>query len=139
MNPELDIRQLVIDLGVATAGEVVVGQRTEVIDNDYQIVVRSISGTANPKWLFDDFTFSFLVIGSDRSKQAIVDQKIWQLHDALLGLGRQVYGNNSYQQFNIETTPNFIGLSQDNAKPQYIMTMTINRQIQVATGNRLPL
>lgn len=142
-TPELDLRQIILDISATDGWElspsqVIVGRfQDDFFGHPYQIVIRSVDSDVNPKWQFDDFTFAILVLGAFEGSAAEVADVSWAIHNALVGRDT-VYldsGNRSYQQFNSVIVPSNGGDTPE-GRPFYIQRIRINRQILVDEGNR---
>lgn len=106
----------------------------------YQIAIVSIGGTSNPKYNFDNFNFAVMVQGSHPSDEGVVANMCTLLHDNIIGHDTVYFRDNevSYQQFNSTSQPRSVGVTPEN-KPLYTFQFSVNRQIHVNYGNRIPI
>lgn len=150
-TPELDLRNIILDISTAnawglTASQVKVGGFTDdFYGAPFQVVVKTVLSDMNPKWQFDNFTIIVLVYGfNEKSKQDVANAS-WAIHNALVGSDTiyitndgELEPNRCYVNWGSNVAPSDSGSSAA-GRPLYIARITVNRQILVDENNRKAL
>lgn len=117
-----------------------VGALVEDVDlhpsaNGVQAALKKTIGSANSKWLRDQWSLDVNAIGSDRSKYRDTETLITNIVHTLLGHPTIYIGDVAYLQFNATFLPRFIGY-YEGSKPLFNSTLTIVAEGLVNKFNR---
>lgn len=106
------------------ASQIVVGslQKFSQSRSGYQVILKEVSGTANPRWLRDEWTVAIQVIGDDRGKYMECEQKLIDITYTLIGSNTVYIGDRAYLQFTSNQLPQFVG-HMDNSRPVFSSTI----------------
>lgn len=120
--------------------QIFVGALIEDVDlhssaNGVQVALKKMIGSANSKWLRDQWTLEINAIGSNREKYRDTETLITNVVYTLLGHPTIYIGDTAYLQFNATFLPRFVGY-YEGSKPLFNSTMTVVAEGLVDKFNR---
>lgn len=120
--------------------QVFIGALIEDVDlhpscDGVQIALKKLIGSANSKWLRDQWTLEINAIGSNRSKYQATETLIYNTVHTLLGHSTIRIGDTAYVQFNATFLPRFVGY-YEGSKPLFNATLTVVAEGLVDKFNR---
>lgn len=88
------------------------------VNQDVLVRVRLLATVPNAKWLRDEVSVAFSVMGADRSKYVQTQDLSYSIFNTLLASNRVENDDHVYFQFGANSGPRFVGY-QDNSKPLF--------------------
>jgi hypothetical protein len=87
-----------------------------------QVILKEISGIANPKWLRDEWTIGVQVIGEDRANYMDCESILGDVIYSLVGSNTIYIADRAYVQITSNQLPQFVGYL-DNSRPVFSSTL----------------